>query len=383
MVKRLVLFHIVVIRKLFMVEEPEITRWFDTHYEEFMTQMMHLEGPLVLESEITIANGQQVDKVVYGTGKKILALIEAKGTVNLTDFIRGMGQAFQGMHQIKMNYDENFSENAESFLLVPYDMKQGNIDFTKFNLDGFRLVFVDIENNTIEEFDKTRFGVINTDQWTNISPKWFRDCSLPGLYFMLKIIARNTASQRSNRMTKTQFHDEIKDFMELHDTLFFNDVKNNLITSSKLGFWDEDTLMLTNKGLKCCKMTFHDFCKKIIQIELGEYTRAVYNAINSLHGKCSTKEIADYIQNKIYLGKKVKFLHDDDGGHRNIGTIVRMLETIGSIKRINNNEVTINYAPYENMPFRMREFNDPNITGDAYNDRIEFWFREFNFDFDY
>ena len=170
--------------------------------------------------------------------------------------------------------------------------------------------------------------------------------------------------------------------MKDNDIKFFNDVKNNLITNRKLGFVDDRTLTLTTKGLEYSKKSFEQFCKSLVLIDLGEYSRAVWVAINSLQGKCSTSEISEYIEKKIYNGKKVKFLHDDDGGARNIGTIIRMLETIGSIERITQKEYQMNYPPFINMPFDMKKFNGQKITGDDYNDRIMTWFNGFNFDFE-
>ena len=366
-----------------MVEEDEITKWFDENYEGFMVQFMKMERPFILDSEITIANGQQVDKVVYGTGKQILALVECKGTTNLTEFLRGVSQAYQQNHQINLNLNDNISSNAKSFLVMPADMLESNIDFNRFDLEGFTLVFVDIVHNTCQPYDANDHVQDDLVQWVNVSPNWFRDCSLPGLYFMLKLVATNTGLRRSDRIAKNQMHDKVKDFMKEHDKLFFNDVRNNLITTSKLGFWDERTLMLTDKGLLYVKKNFHDFCKTVVLEDLGEYSRAVFLAIVSLKGKCSTSDIADKIEKTFYMGKKVKYLHDDDGGHRNIGTIIRMLETIGAMKRISQSEIRINYAPLRGMPFRMKEFNGEKITGDDYNDRIKFWFDGFNFDFDY
>ena len=76
---------------------------------------------------------------------------------------------------------------------------------------------------------------------------------------MLKMCAQNTGLRASDRITKTQMHDEAKAFMEENKVLFFNDVKNNLITLSSLGFWDDKTMTITSKGLWFSKMTFHDF----------------------------------------------------------------------------------------------------------------------------
>ena len=191
-----------------MTTEDDLKGWFDNNYEEFMQEFMKMEGPFNLESEITIANGQQVDKVIYGSEKLIQALIEMKGTCNLTEFIRGVGQTQQQNHQIKMNTNGNFSDRAKSFLLIPLDMKNSSLSFDMFDLRDMTLVFCDIEKNTFVEFHA---GTISSSvDWLTISPKWFRDCSLPGLYFCLKMVAQNTGFRKSDRKNDSQLHDEIK-----------------------------------------------------------------------------------------------------------------------------------------------------------------------------
>ena len=105
-----------------MVIENKVKEFVDKNYEQFMKNHMGIEPPFKLVSEYTLKNGQQVDKVIIGTNKKILALIECKGEVNLNEFVRGTGQAIQGAFQIKKNQNNNFSEDAKSFLLVPIEM---------------------------------------------------------------------------------------------------------------------------------------------------------------------------------------------------------------------------------------------------------------------
>ena len=161
---------------------------------------------------------------------------------------------------------------------------------------------------------------------------------------------------------------------------FFGDIRNNHIIPSVLGFYNQFDKSLTLRGYEFAKKQFPEFCKEIVLRELGEYSRAVFLAILSFNQnisrvsneyiKISTKELSDFIK-EIYEGKKVTYLFDPDGGNRNLLTMIRMLETIGAIKR-SKDGIKINYFPMEGMPFLMEKFN----TG--YIKNLNFWFKKFN-----
>ena len=366
--------------KFMVVCEDRIKEFMDKNYESFMKKHMGLEPPFKLVSEYTIKNGQQVDKVIIGTDKKILTLIECKGEVNLNEFVRGTGQAIQGAFQIKKNLDNNFSENAKSFLLVPIEMAK-RIPLNLFDYHNFILIFADCNKNITIEYDEKDYASTQTESWVTINPYYFRDCSLEGVYFYLKYILRNSANP-NERLTLSQMEKETKRVRDESKNDFYGDIRNNHIVPSVLGFYDPASKTLTNRGYEFAKKNFEDFCKEIVLKELGEYSRAVFLSIIALskesekvgaYSKISTEEIANFIKT-IYEGKNVTYLFDPDGGNRNLLTMIRMLETVGSIERTKQG-IKINYFPLEGMPFKMSEFNP------GYGDKLKFWFEKFNFDF--
>mgnify|MGYP001591371588 CR=1 FL=1 len=75
------------------VSEDQVKSFIEKNATTFMNNHMGLEPPFKVVSEYTLPNSQQVDKVIMGTGNKILALIECKGEVDLNEFVRGTGQA--------------------------------------------------------------------------------------------------------------------------------------------------------------------------------------------------------------------------------------------------------------------------------------------------
>lgn len=363
-----------------VIVEDKIKEFVDKNYKQFMKHHLGIEPPFKLVSEYTLRNGQQVDKVIIGTNNKILALIECKGEVNLTEFVRGTGQAIQGTHQINININNNFSENAKSFLVVPVEMAN-KLSLHLFDYRNFVLIFADCSKNITIEYNEKNYASTKTESWVTINPYYFRDCSLEGVYFYLKYILKNSANSK-DKLSLMQMEKEIKKIKDTNKVDFFGDIRNNHIIPSVLGFYDQSNRTLTNRGYEFAKKSFEDFCKEIVLNELGEYSRVVFLSIVALskesktcggYSKISTEDIANFIKT-IYDGKNVTYLFDPDGQNRNLLTMIRMLETIGAIERTKGG-IKINYFPLEGMPFKMSEFNL------SYKTKLKFWFDKFNFDF--
>jgi hypothetical protein len=357
-----------------MVVEDRIKEFVDKNYEQFMKNHMGIEPPFKLVSEYTLKNGQRVDKVILGTDNKILCLIECKGEVDLNHFVGGTGQAIQGAFQIKKNVNNDFDENAKSFLMVPIEMAN-KLSLNLFEYHNFALIFADCSKNITVEYSEKNYASTDTNSWVTINPYYFRDCSLEGVYFYLKYILRNSAIP-DKKLSLMQMEKEVKKVRDETGNAFYGDIRNNHIIPSVLGFYDQANRTLTNRGYEFAKKNFEDFCQEIVLKELGEYSRAVFLSIIALSRedkKISTDEIGNFIKT-IYEGKNVTYLFDPDGGSRNLLTMIRMLETIGAIERTKEG-IKINYFPLEGMPFKMSEFNQ------KYKDKLKPWFEKFNFDF--
>lgn len=353
-----------------MVVEDRIKEFVDRNFEQFMKKHMGVEPPFKLVSEYTLRNSQQVDKVIIGTDNKILALIECKGEVNLNEFVRGTGQAIQGAYQINKNANNDFSENAKSFLLVPVEMAN-NVQLDLFDYHNFNLIFADTKKDVTIQYNENNYASTNTNEWITVNPYYFRDCQLEGVYFYLKFLLKNSAE--INKRSLSDVEKEIREIKNKEGVPFFGDIRNNRIVPSVLGFYDQATKTLTIRGYEYSKKSFPQLCKELVLREFGEYSRVVFLAILSLtksNEKVTTNQIAEFIKT-IYEGKKVTYLFDPDGQNRDLLTMIRMLETIGAVKR-ENRTYKINYFPFENMPFLMEEYNT------EYKEKINYWFDRFN-----
>ena len=341
--------------------EPDITKFFDENYKLFIDSIIQTEKTLYKEREYRIPNNQLVDRVLLDKDKKIQSLIECKGTVGTSEFIKGIGQAYQGYHQKILNLDENFNQDALSYLLVPIEITN-SIDVQKFDYTNVILVFADLEN---QQFLKSVDSGDLTSEWVSISPYYFRDASLYGIYFYLRFVSKQ--SGELEKLNKGDIEKTIQKFRKLDLEWDIGDVRNNGIVMSKLGFYDDSDLSLTALGYEFSKLNFHDFCKRVVLDILGDYSRIVFLSIQDLMKSSErdgeffyikTEEIKNQIVDKYFDGKKVNYLMDPDGKNRNLLTIMRMLEVIGSIER-EGNKIKINYPPFYGLPFLMKKYN-PN-----------------------
>jgi len=363
-----------------MATETEIKKYVEIHVNDIIKKHMGLEGPFIIKNEYRLQNGQEVDRVAMGTNNKIFALFECKGEAGVNELIDGVGQALQGWFQIKSNLKGDFSNDAKSFLVVSKETA------SKLNLDDFyippmiTLILVDVNNKTTVEYKKGKYIFAKAEEWVTINPYYFRDSSLEGIYFFVKWLLKNSSER--NKKSFIEIENEIKKIIEESGKDFFGDVRNNHIVASELGFYDDVTKTLTKKGYEFAKKNFFEFCRDVVLKELKEYSQLVFIAILSLRRSCdkdgymkiSTKDIQEAIKG-IYGGKKITYLFDPDEGSRNLLTIIRMLETIGAIKRKGNSLIKINYYPFEAMPFEMEKYVE------FPSEKMKFWFDKFNLPF--
>lgn len=361
-----------------VIIEDDVKAYVDEYYEDFMRKHMGLEGPFKVVSEYPLKNGQLVDKVIFGTDNKILALIECKGEVGTNEFVRGFGQTYQGICHIKRNVSSDFDENAKSLLLMPLESTK-KIPLEHFDLNSINLVFVDLKNKTTVEYKEGDYIYNKEEEWITINPYYFRDCSLEGIYFYLKLILKSTGSK--NRITLSAMEKLVRKTRDDNKIDFFGDIRNNHIVPSVFGFYDPGKKILTQRGYEFTKKSFQEFCKDIVLKELGEYSKTLIISLLTIMKqinpddkgfyKITTKEIGEEIT-KLYEGKKVTYLFDPDGGYRNLLTLVRMCETIGAIERDGRDRIKLNYIPLEGMPFLMEKYvNVPS-------EKLKQWFALFD-----
>ena len=104
--------------------------------KDFTSQLLRnhfsYHGNFRIINELKFENGLTVDHAIFDKDDKILGLIESKGTIGTTEFVRGIGQAFQYSEFIKNGKSYDYSNLAKSVLAFPDDL-QKNISIEKFS----------------------------------------------------------------------------------------------------------------------------------------------------------------------------------------------------------------------------------------------------------
>ena len=118
---------------------------------------------------------------------KIISLVECKGPkINVTDYVRGIGQLFQYEYFFENNIVENntdkYSEDFKTLFLYPsVVLKNNDFNITKFKYPESTIQLqINLDNFTIREFSdeqSKKFSLLG-ESLTAISEYYFRDNSM-------------------------------------------------------------------------------------------------------------------------------------------------------------------------------------------------------------
>jgi len=261
---------------------------------------------------------------------EVLALIECKGAkINVTDYVRGIGQLLQYEYFYENNITENdidkYSENFKTLYLYPDDVIKNN----DFNISNFKypkstkVLHVNLKNFAIAEFSeeqRKRYSGLGKNLIA-ISKYYFRDNRIFELYILIKYLKK-----KFKHITK-KIDRNILEVKHLRNfkTPNNNNWRNAFITLSVMGLIS-DKNNLSQKGkefsnlnfYEFCTMIFYDYCKPYIDeifkvlikkkdIKLKELLRKI--KINN-HGK----DILFLTQSETrYLSSWLNILRDDFG----------------------------------------------------------------------
>ena len=147
---------------------------------------------LTYDEEIKFLKGKPYLNRIYPDIKiirkdEILSLVECKGSnINVTDYVRGIGQLFQYEYFSEENITEKhtkdfYSKDFKTLYLYPSEVTKNN----DFNISNFKyplstkILQINLENFVIREFSnqlKNQFSDLNVDEnLTAISEFYFRD----------------------------------------------------------------------------------------------------------------------------------------------------------------------------------------------------------------
>ena len=279
----------------------------------------------VLAEQQLISGGLVADFLAKSRRGEILHIVECKGSVDIGELAKGLGQAYQYDYQAQKN---RLAKNARVLFICPEGLT-GELDTLKVPR-GVQVYLVS-KGGTL--FARRKHPVSKSPQKELQLPKTFylRDVELNHLESIIRLIHKmgrkkpgGLSSDEIQRRIKTEYpHIAARGY-------------NHLITLRSLGLLNAKNL-LTPHGYE-----IYDLATTSKEAFLREMCESFYpfiiNVMNAMvviayekkdtldEIECTAEDIAKKICS--VWGTKVRFLYD----HRTVGTTLRILRELGAVE---------------------------------------------------
>lgn len=283
------------------------------------------------------------------SNNKIKAIMECKGgNINVTDYVRGIGQIFQYEYFCEKNIPHKSYEYEEDFktvYLFPDSVLRNNM----FNVGRFKypksvmILELNETNNAlrlISDKELKELEEVEKDNLVSISQYYFRDNRIFELYILLQYLlyleSRNI--EETNRKIL-----EIR-FLRRIGTINNHNWRNAFITLANLGLIN-DKNRLTDAGKSLSILSFEDFAYIIYKSYITPYFNELYLILLE-DSNLSNSEIVEKIREK-FGERDVLYLTQSNG--RYISSWLNIMrDDYGCIKfEPRNSNRTILYNPSE------------------------------------
>lgn len=277
---------------------------------------------LKYDEKISFIKGKSYLNRIYPDVKiiknnEILSLVEIKGSnINVTDYVRGIGQLFQYEYFSEKNITEKntndyYSENFKTLYLYPSEVTKNN----DFNISNFKyplstkILQINLENQVIREFSdqqKIKFSDLNVNEnLVAISEYYFRDNRIFELYIIIKVLDK-FFKNNDNFLNRTDL--ELK-YLRKYNTPNNNNWRNAFITLSGLGFLNSKN-NLSEAGKDYSSYDYFEFCYLIYNSYIKEYVKELIPILIEKPSS-SLSDINSMIKNK-FENKEVLFLTESE-----------------------------------------------------------------------
>ena len=266
---------------------------------------------------------------------KVVGIMECKGSdINVTDYVRGIGQVFQYEYFFEENYSpkgREFNHEFNSILLITSSLtlkKEFNIALFKYP-QRLRLLEINEINKVIREITKKELETLKSAPKSGliaISQYYFRDNRIYEYYLALIYL-----SFLKNKGYKKVDRKKAEEFLRKLETINNNNWRNAFISLSTLGIIDSNNLP-TEKGAVLAWMNYSQFDTEIFFSYFKPYAECIFRVLPTDYKPFEIKgrDIVESIR-KDYKGKDVLFLTESDG--RYISSFMNILrDDYGCIK---------------------------------------------------
>ena len=268
--------------------------------------------------------------VKISKGNEILALVECKGArINVTDYVRGIGQLLQYEYFFENNITENnsdkYSKNFQTLYLYPDEVIKNN----DFNISNFKypkstkVLHINLKNFAIAEFSedqRNRYASLG-ENLIAISKYYFRDNRIFELYILIKYLKKNFENSKIRLDRVSLEINHLRKFKTPNN----NNWRNAFITLNVMGLISEKN-NLSQKGKECssmnfqefCSMVFYDYCKpyvdEIFKVLVVNNDIKLRDLLNKIKQNNKGRDILFLTQSETrYISSWLNILRDDFG----------------------------------------------------------------------
>lgn len=278
--------------------------------------ILNISEDSVFIHEDTYINGITADFTVV-SNNNIRAIIECKGgDINVTDYVRGIGQVFQYEYFNEKNISKkgySYDESFNTILLYPSSIiKNNQFNIGKFKYpNSIKLFELNENNHIIREVDKKELKQLEEAENSNlvtISQYYIRDNRIYELYILLKYVSylKNIGEENCDRRES-----EIN-FLRKIETHNNRNWRNAFISLSSLGLINSKNLPTPSGDILAGK-TYEEFALNIYNSYLKPYFKEIFDVLeNDLFTNINNQNLVDKFREK-YNGRDILFLSQSNG----------------------------------------------------------------------
>lgn len=248
---------------------------------------------------------------------KVKAIMECKGgNINVTDYVRGIGQIFQYEHFAQNSLSSkgyNFFEIDEFYSI--YCFPDSVLRLNDFNIGLFKypktkkIIEINSSNLAVRLIDEKELANLAQSKLQNtkiISQYYIRDNRIFEIYFLLKVLM---IFKIKNKTANRKIIEE--KILKKTQTINNNNWRNAFISLSSLGLIDS-TNFPTEVGMKFAGLDFCEFAYMIFDAYIKPYYQLIFEVLNK-NNNLSNYEISENIKNILCTKKDILFLTQSKG----------------------------------------------------------------------
>ena len=290
----------------------------DINIQKDLAHILNIEfDTMELVHEDQYINLMYADFTVY-SNNKIRAIVEVKGgNINVTDYVRGIGQLYEYEYYKENNVPHlghDYCDHFNVIYLFPESVFQNN----QFNIGTFKypessiLIEINTTDKIIRKITKKELQHFANAQRTNlisISQYYVRDNRLFEFYLLiqyllfLKVIGKENSNRKSIE----------NKFLTKLNVPNNGNWRNAFISLSSLGFINDNN-SLTQSGIMMALLPYEAFAVKMYNVYIKPYIKEFYKVFNKYGAEfdLSNQDIKKLIS-KNWSNKDILFLTESTG----------------------------------------------------------------------